>query len=61
MQLDTEEYASTRKPREFTPEECQRIAANYRKRLAERKAQGRSLPPLSIFMGKILNAAVEDR
>jgi hypothetical protein len=56
------EYADTTKRRDFTREDCVRIAAGYKKRKAERHAQGKPLPPLSVFMGKILNAAVsEDR
>ena len=63
MQINTpEEFATIRGPREFTQAECQRIAEKYRKRKAERAAEGKPLPSLSIFMGKILNAAVaEDR
>jgi hypothetical protein len=61
LRLEIAEFADTSKPRELTPEAVRQIAARYKQRKAERHAEGKSLPPLSVFMARILmTAAVDD-
>ena len=58
MQIDEqpEEVADIKTPRNFSRAHCQRIAASYRKACAAGKVK----KPMSLFIGRIINAAVSE-